>query len=123
VWQGANAWHVWQALNVAAMRKAAKILCGRRDFSSFDAKNSVIVDKVARLSSVRVASKAGRVTITFTGDRFLYKMVRNMVGTLVNVGLGKTDPAKIASILRSKKRSLAGPTAPARGLFLKKVLF
>jgi tRNA pseudouridine38-40 synthase len=123
VWQGANAWHVWQPLNVPLMRKAAKTLCGKHDFSSFDAKNSVIRDKVATILSIKISSVAGKVTITFTGERFLYKMVRNMVGTLVDVGLGKTDPAKIAAILGSKRRSLAGPTAPANGLFLKGISF
>ncbi len=123
VWHGTNAWHIRQPLNVQLMRKAAKVLCGKHDFSSFDAKNSVILDKVARIASIRISSAAGKITITFTGDRFLYKMVRNMAGTLVDVGLGKTEPEKIGSILRSKKRSLAGPTAPAKGLFLKEILF
>lgn len=123
VWDGANAWHVWQPLNLRAMREAAKLLCGRHDFSSFDAKNSVILDKVARLEGVKIASRSGKLTITFTGDRFLYKMVRTMVGTLVDVGLGKTEPIMITHILGSKKRAKAGPTAPAKGLILKKIRF
>jgi tRNA pseudouridine38-40 synthase len=123
VWNGANAWHVKLPLDVGLMRKAARLLCGKRDFSSFEAKNSVLKSKIASLSSVRLSSRAGIITITFTGNRFLYKMVRNMVGTLVDVGLKKIEPEKIPSILSSKKRSWAGQTAPASGLFLKRIIF
>jgi tRNA pseudouridine38-40 synthase len=123
VWNGANAWHVKLPLDVGLMRKAAKLLCGKRDFSSFEAKNSVLKSKIASLSSVRVSSRAGVIIITFTGNRFLYKMVRNMAGTLVDVGLKKIEPEKIPSILSSKKRSWAGQTAPASGLFLKRIIF
>lgn len=123
VWRGADAWHVKMPLDINAMRKAARLLCGRHDFSAFDAKRSTITNKTARLLSIRVSSKAGKVTINFTGDRFLYKMVRNIVGTLVDVGLGKTKPEIVSGVLRMKKRSLAGPTAPAGGLFLKKISF
>jgi len=123
VWQGQNAWHIKVPLEISLMRKAARKLTGSHDFSAFDAKNSALKDKVARLLSIQINSRGGAVTITFTGTRFLYKMVRNMVGTLVDVGTGKTKPEDVAVILGSKKRALAGQTAPAHGLFLKKIYF
>ena len=104
VWQGAKAWHVKAPLGLALMRKAAKLLCGRRNFSSFEAKNSVLKSKIASLSSVKLASKSGKITITFSGDRFLYKMAPIMAGTLVEVGLKRVKPEKIPSILLSKRR-------------------
>jgi tRNA pseudouridine38-40 synthase len=117
------AWHIAQPLDIAAMRRAAKYLRGNHDFSAFNAVGGGQTDMSVRLSSVTIARRAGTVVFSFTADRFLYKMVRNLVGTLAEVGRKKNRPEDVTRILRSGRRSFAGPTAPPQGLCLEKVRF
>jgi len=113
-----HCWHIPEKLDVAAMSKAASFLIGKKDFKSF----ASAADK--RESSVRTifhcdASKANDwVYIDVEGDGFLYNMVRNIVGTLVEAGIGRMKPEKMAEILEAKARSAAGLIAPAEGLCL-----
>lgn len=119
--------------DLKAMKQAAKKLIGRHDFSSFCASDSCVKSKVRTLNSIRFIKtkkhpfiEVGQQTfvqIEFKGDGFLKQMVRNIVGTLVDVGQHKTSPSQIKCILQAKDRQKAGPTAPAKGLFLKKVHF
>lgn len=122
VW-AARAWHVRTPLDIAAMRTASQSLLGSHDFSAFAAAGGSQDNKVACMEAIRITRAGGFVTITCIGNRFLYKMVRNMVGTLVEVGLGRMKPEQVSDILKTGKRILAGPTAPPQGLFLKKVVF
>ncbi len=126
------AWHVKPKLDLAAMRKAARFLVGKHDFCSFcaaggDDKNFVRkVSKIdIRKSKIEIWKGISWPVIRFRveGNGFLYKMVRNMVGTLVDVGLGRKGPAAVKAILAAKDRRLAGMTAPAHGLCLVFVSF
>lgn len=121
------AWQVKPKLDLAAMRKAAKYLVGRHDFSSFcasggDDKNFVRIIHsfvIRNLSFVIWQGVKYRVIrIRVIGNGFLYKMVRNMVGTLVDVGQGKLSSFGVRKVLRARDRRAAGRTAPAQGLCL-----
>lgn len=107
-----------RALNVADMSAAACYLVGRHDFASFRAAGSSAKTTVRTLFSAAVEKKGELVYFTFRGDGFLYNMVRIMVGTLLEVGLGKRRPEEVAAVLAAKDRTAAGPTVPARGLCL-----
>jgi tRNA pseudouridine38-40 synthase len=126
------AWQVKPQLDLAAMKKAAKYLAGKHDFSSFCAAGSddkdffrTIHSFVIRHSSLVIWSGEKYRVLRFrvTGNGFLYKMVRNLVGTLVEAGLGQREPGEIKEILLAKDRRRAGKTAPARGLCLIKVTY
>jgi tRNA pseudouridine38-40 synthase len=116
-------WNIRSPLNISSMKKAAAYLTGKHNFSAFDASGGTQVNKIVDLKEIRITRRKGIVTLRFEADRFLYKMVRNITGTLVDVGLGKRTPGEFESILESRKRSTAGPTAPAHGLFLEKVIY
>jgi tRNA pseudouridine38-40 synthase len=124
------AWHVKPRLDLAAMKKAARFLVGKHDFSSFCAAGGddkdfvrIIHQLVISHSSLVIwgSEKIKVIRIRMTGNGFLYKMVRNMVGTLVEVGLGKKSISDVKKILGAKDRKLAGGTAPAQGLCLIRV--
>ncbi len=123
VWQGRNSWYISKPLDMSLMKKASKMLLGRHDFSAFDASGSMQANKTANIEDIDIARRDGKISLTFTGDRFLYKMVRNIVGTLVDVGKGKIHPGKVFEILEGKNRKMAGRTAPAKGLFLDEIVF
>jgi len=123
-------WQIKAKLNVKAMKKAAKYLVGKHDFSSFCASRSDDKNKIRIIHSFDIchfsfviwgSCKLPVIRCRVTGNGFLYKMVRNIVGTLVEVGLGKRKPEDIKQILKAKNRKAAGRTAPAQGLCLIKV--
>lgn len=120
----AQAWHVPRKLNLAAMRAAARALCGRHDFRAFTANPGY-----ARASTVRtlrrceVRKRGALLTFVLEGDGFLYKMCRGIVGTLVQVGLGKCPASAMPGLLAGRDRRLAGMTAPAQGLVLWRVRY
>lgn len=127
-------WHLPGPIDVAAMRLAAKQLRGLHDFASFQAAGSDRKTTVRDVRALEVidqdaAGGAGqggdgevkRLAIEVEADGFLYNMVRNIVGTLVEVGRGKRDPAWAAEVLAARDRTVAGPTAPPHGLFLLRV--
>jgi len=132
-------WRVSPGLDVASMKKAARLIVGRRDFFSFAAtdRRRKIKRPVKKIYSIRFAEgnvkkffgelagegRGKMIRIDFIGDSFLYKMVRTIVGTLVDVGEGRIKASTLPDILRSKDRARAGRTAPARGLFLVKVYY
>lgn len=118
-----HSWHVEYPLNVTLMRRASKELLGKHDFSAFEARGSTQQSKIVRLDKITIKKAGGEILLNFEADRFLYKMVRNITGTLVEAGLGRIDCASIKGILEGKKRKFAGRTAPSHGLFLKKVIF
>jgi tRNA pseudouridine38-40 synthase len=114
-------WHFSQAVNVEEMKKAALHLKGRHDFSAFT--NQRQEDNVREIFDIGIEVLEGRLKIRVSGNNFLYKMVRNIVGTLLYVGCGKLSADEIPAILNSKDRTLAGVTAPAVGLVLKEVFY
>ncbi len=118
------AWHLPQNLDLEEMREAARILIGEHDFSSFRSVGSPTRTAIRRV--IRAEWKKGReglIRFEIEANGFLKQMVRALVGTLVEVGKGKIDSEEFHKILESKDRKMAGPTAPAHGLFLKEVKY
>lgn len=115
-------WHIPRPLEVAAMHRAAQSLVGTHDFASFQAAGSPRESTVRTICELSVQDRAGewgeQVTIEVEGDGFLYKMVRNIVGTLVEVGRGKRSETSLEEVLRARDRAAAGQTAPPHGLIL-----
>ncbi|HET6372892.1 MAG TPA: tRNA pseudouridine(38-40) synthase TruA [Candidatus Polarisedimenticolia bacterium] len=118
--------HVPRRLDVQAMREAAALLLGRRDFSSFKGSEDVSESPVKEIRRSEVAVDPGAdTTLVYTveASSFLQHMVRNIAGTLIEVGRGRIKPDEIPGILDARDRRAAGPTAPAHGLFLERVLY
>ncbi len=111
-------WHVPHPLDWSAMRAAALYLQGDHDFTSFCAAATPIEDKRRTIYAIEMEQDGDYHHITVRGNGFLQYMVRIIVGTLVDVGSGRLDDAKIPAILAAKDRRLAGQTAPAQGLTL-----
>ena len=118
------AWFLHRPLDLEAMRRAAEAIVGRRDFKAFESSGS------PRAHTVRNVLDAGwmegedrRLTFQIEADGFLRCMVRNIVGTLVAVGLGKLAPGIVRDIIDSRDRKRAGAAAPGRGLFLVEVKY
>ncbi len=112
------AYHFPQKLDVAAMKKAAVILCGTHDFKAFTSNKKMKKSSVRTIEEIRLERQDGELWMTFTGNGFLYNMVRILVGTLLEVGTRERKPEDMTEILQSKNRELAGPMAPAHGLCL-----
>lgn len=115
------AWHRPGDLDVEGMIRAAVHLVGRRDFSALAGAGRPVRDAVRTVLRCEVASEPPRLLVRVEADGFLYKMVRNIVGTLVEVGRGRWEAERIPRILASRDRRQAGPTAPALGLCLEEV--
>ena len=123
-------WHVKPKLDLAKMKQAAKFLVGKHDFSSFCAADGddtnfvrIIHQLGIRHSSLGIwqGFKVPVMSIRVKGNGFLYKMVRNIVGTLVEIGIGRREVSEVKKILLAKDRKLAGRCAPGQGLCLVKV--
>ncbi|MGM0417959.1 MAG: tRNA pseudouridine(38-40) synthase TruA [Thermodesulfobacteriota bacterium] len=117
-------WHIWKPLDIEKMKKAASFLKGTHDFKSFEAAGSPRDHTVRTIKDIKVNTPGnGNISVEITADGFLRYMVRNITGTLVQVGSGKIDPDDISFIIKKKDRTAAGMTAPPNGLFLKKVIY
>ena len=112
------AWHRWQSLDHAAMRDAAKRLVGEHDFASFARPGHGRDNTVRTVLMCDVSFRPPLLVIGVEGTGFLWNMVRIIVGTLVEVGLGRTAPHEIEAMLAARDRRAAGPTAPPHGLYL-----
>ena len=118
------AWHVPQGLDVPAMQKAARVLLGRHDFSAFRGTTRYDTRRPVRfLYRLSLRKRSTRLLFVLSANGFLYRMARNIVGTLVAVGRGAVPAEAVAGILQAGHRQLAGPTAPAQGLFLAHVSY
>ncbi len=121
------AWHVGKKLDVQAMQNGANHLLGHHDFSTFRASECQAKTPMRTLDRLDIIARdydgtGGKELLFETeGKSFLHHQVRNMVGTLVQVGLGKWSPEKIKKVLNAKDRTKGGPTAPAHGLYLMRV--
>ena len=120
---GRYAWHITDPLDVEAMGRAAQALLGRHNFSAFCASGGSATDMVRVIDRIEVCRDGDMVRMYVQGDGFLYKMVRTIVGTLVEVGQGRWNPPAVAEILASQDRGQAGPTAPGCGLWLIRVTY
>ena len=113
--------HIYGRFDEEAMDRAARILEGTHDFASFCAAGSSAKTTVRTIYSARVQREGDRVTFRITGNGFLYNMIRIIAGTLTEIGRGYMNECEMAGILDGKARSLAGPTAPAKGLVLESI--
>ncbi len=111
-------WHIPRKLDVGAMDQAAQLLVGCKDFKSFASAADRRKDSVRTIFRCNAISEDKWIYIDVEGDGFLYNMVRNIVGTLVEVGKGRWKSDKIEEILEAKDRTAAGPIAPPQGLCL-----
>ncbi|MGI9549858.1 MAG: tRNA pseudouridine(38-40) synthase TruA [Aurantibacter sp.] len=112
---------VKQPLAIQKMNEAAKVLMQYDDFECFSKSNTDVKTYLCALKKAEWAEVGNRLVFTITADRFLRNMVRSIVGTLLEVGLGKWSADDVKVILESKDRSKAGPSVPAKGLYLTKV--
>jgi tRNA pseudouridine38-40 synthase len=112
------AWHRWQALDLPAMARAAELLVGHHDFASFARPGHRRENTDRTIYSCSVTWRLPRVVVAVEGNGFLWNMVRIMVGTLVEVGMGRYPAQRITEMLAAHDRRAAGPTAPPEGLYL-----
>ena len=107
-----------EPLDLDAMRRAAELLCGEHDFAAFCSAKPGKKSTVRELRSVQIEKDGAQLRLIYAGSGFLYNMVRILTGTLLEVGKGLRQPEEMSRILASRDRRMAGPTAPAQGLFL-----
>jgi tRNA pseudouridine38-40 synthase len=118
------AWHHSRHLSVGTMRRAAKLMIGRHDFSALSANPMREIETpVRRVTKLTITRRGNLLTVAVSADGFLYKMVRSMVGALVKVGEGKLSVEQLRALMAGKKRTALVETAPAHGLFLWKVFY
>lgn len=108
-------------LDIGKMKRASKYLIGKHDFKSFCTAKPEVTDTVREIYDIKITEEDGIIIIRVEGAGFLYNMVRIIAGTLINTGMGSIAPDSMEGILRGRDRSLAGPTAPAKGLVLVKI--
>jgi tRNA pseudouridine38-40 synthase len=113
-----HAWHVNLPLNVARMRRAVAFLVGKHDFSAFRGSGCSAKTPVRTMKSAVIRKTGEFIDISLEADAFLQYMVRNITGTLVEVGLGRFTPEDVQRMLASRDRTLSGRTAPPQGLYL-----
>lgn len=124
-------WHLQGPIDCHAMQEAANHLIGKHDFASFQAAGADRKTTIRDVRELTIFEQRGRaggdsgrlVAIEIEADGFLYNMVRNIVGSLIEVGRGKQGPAWLADVLHVVDRTQAGPTAPPQGLFLMRVVY
>jgi tRNA pseudouridine38-40 synthase len=127
-------WRIPVSLDLGRMIEASAFLHGEHDFSAFRGTGCGAKTTVRTIHSITLARydhldfmtariQGNFIKIRLEADAFLRHMVRNIVGTLIEVGKGRSSPAAVMNILMSRDRKLAGPTAPAKGLFLEKIYF
>jgi tRNA pseudouridine38-40 synthase len=110
-----------KSLDVKAMERAAVLLCGEHDFKSFCSNRKMKKSTVRNLMKIEFEKEDTRLFVRFTGDGFLYNMVRILMGTLIEVGLKERRPEEMSGILKALDRQMAGYTVPPEGLFLESV--
>ncbi len=127
-----RAWIVRNRLRLGAMAGCAAFLKGKHDFTSFMASGSSVKTTTRTITGLEIEKTRNReyepmdldeIRIRIRADGFLRYMVRNIVGFMVEAGLGKREPSEVEEVLSSRDRSQAGPCAPARGLYLYRVFY
>lgn len=116
-------WQMDKSLDISCMRRAADILLGQHDFKGFCTKASKKKSTVRRIDAIEIRETERDIFLRFTGNGFLYNMVRILTGTLVEIGEGVRPVESIQEILVAGDRRLAGKTAPAQGLILREVRY
>ena len=116
-------YHVFNPLDCDVMQRACELLRGHHDFSGFAATSTTVKNRHRKLLLSSLKKRGGLILYRIEADGFLHHMIRNIVGTLLQIGAGKRSPKDVASILLSRDRRNAGPTAPAHGLFLVRIWY
>ena len=116
-------WYFRTELNLENIRKACHYLIGEHDFQSFCQSNVDVTHYICFIESIDWLETEDTIVLKIIANRFLHNMVRIIIGTMIQVGLGKMEPSHIKNILESKDRKKAGPTVPAHGLCLVKVYY
>jgi tRNA pseudouridine38-40 synthase len=120
---GRYAWHLPEALDVGAMRRALAPLRGRHDFGAYCAAPGRAKDPMCDVRALHVVRRRDWIAVILSADRFLHHMARNLVGSAVAVGRGARRPDWLRVVLDSRDRRRAGATAPAHGLTLVRVVY
>jgi tRNA pseudouridine38-40 synthase len=116
-----RSWHVREELDIEKMQQAANYLIGDHDFTSFRAVRCQALSPLKTIDEIKIYKEDEKIIITIKAKSFLHHMVRNIVGTLVPIGLGKLAVEDMNRIIKAKNRKEAGATAPAHGLYFSKV--
>ena len=116
-------WHIIKELDVILMKEGAKKLLGTKDFSTFRSSSCNAKNPIRTMKSIKIKSIRGRIELQFKSQSFLQQQVRSMVGCLKYLASKKWTLKKFNFVLKSKKRILCAPPAPAEGLFLEKVIY
>jgi len=116
-------WHVIKKLNIELMKKGAKKLVGKKDFSTFRASSCRAKSPIKTMKMVKIKSSKNKIEIEFRSQSFLQQQVRSMVGCLKYLGEKKWTLKKFESVMKSKKRILCAPPAPPEGLYLSRVVY
>jgi tRNA pseudouridine38-40 synthase len=117
------AWYISWPLDEDAMRRALLAIRGKHDFSAFCAAAGRERSPMCTVRSTRVVHRKDRLVVLISADSFLHHMVRNLIGTLVEIGRGVERPEWIEELLDGRDRTRAGPTAPPQGLVLVRVMY
>ena len=118
-----HCYHFPTPLDLSAMKECAQVFVGEHDFTAFSAVGSSVKSTVRQVFSMDIEKKGEWISFISIADGFLYKMMRLMVGTLLEVGRGKLSPAQVKQILEEGKRGRGGPAVPPQGLYLVKVYY
>ena len=118
-----RAWNVRSNLNLSLIKKAANLLEGKKDFSTFRSSSCNARSAIKTLNEVKVKKSGDKIIIIFKSKSFLQQQVRSMVGCLKYVGEGKWSIKKFKNIISLKKRANCAPPAPAHGLYLLRVTY
>jgi tRNA pseudouridine38-40 synthase len=118
-----RAWEIRRPLDVEAMRRAAAALLGTHDFSALRAADCPARTTVREIRKLEIRQEGARIDLIVEASAFLKHMVRNIVGTLVEIGHGRRDVDSLAALLQGRDRARAGPTAPPHGLVLDEVFY
>ena len=116
-------WFVPQKLILTKMKRASKFLIGKHDFNAFRSSNCQAKITLRSIDDITFSKKNDCIEIRVKGRSFMHNQVRIIVGTLIKVGKNKIDELSIKKILNSGDRKKAGPTAPAEGLYLEKIIY
>ena len=116
--QNKMVWHIKKKIDEKSMKKAAKLLIGKHDFTSFRSTECQAKSPVKTINSIKIIRKSSQIELWIKARSFLHNQVRIIAGTLMMVGKGKIKKKDLEEIIKLKKRGAAGQTAPAHGLFL-----
>jgi tRNA pseudouridine38-40 synthase len=122
MWQGRAGW-VFQPLNVDAMRQASLCLLGEHDFSSFRSSQCQAKSPVRTMHNIAIVQQGPRIVLRLKANAFLHHMVRNIMGALVQVGLGREPKEYVAKVLQARDRTQGAPTFSPEGLYLTDVTY